>query len=115
MKISLSLLIKMAHNLHIGQKIEDFAAFESAIMRYVISQQRLRVHFRTASMTMTHYDNTSVQYIATEFNGCFKNDNFQSYFSYIYFFLLFFVFCFKHRLRVHIRTALINDHLNTLR
>ena len=33
-KISLSLLIKMAHNLHIGQKFEDFAAFESAIMRY---------------------------------------------------------------------------------
>ena len=32
-KISLSLL-KMAHNLHIGQKFEDFAAFESAIMRY---------------------------------------------------------------------------------
>ena len=31
---SLSLLIKMAHNLHIGQKFEDFAAFESAIMRY---------------------------------------------------------------------------------
>ena len=25
---------KMAHNLHIGQKFEDFAAFESAIMRY---------------------------------------------------------------------------------
>ena len=24
----------MAHNLHIGQKFEDFAAFESAIMRY---------------------------------------------------------------------------------
>ena len=24
----------MAHNLHLGQKIEDFAAFESAIMRY---------------------------------------------------------------------------------
>ena len=24
----------MAHYLHIGQKIEDFAAFESAIMRY---------------------------------------------------------------------------------
>ena len=33
-KISLSLLIKMAHNLHIEQKFEDFAAFESAIMRY---------------------------------------------------------------------------------
>ena len=33
-KITLSLLIKMAHNLHIGQKFEDFAAFESAIMRY---------------------------------------------------------------------------------
>ena len=26
--------MKMAHNLHIGQKFEDFAAFESAIMRY---------------------------------------------------------------------------------
>ena len=24
----------MAHNLHIGQKFEDFAAFESAIMRH---------------------------------------------------------------------------------
>ena len=24
----------MAHNLHIGQKFEDFAVFESAIMRY---------------------------------------------------------------------------------
>ena len=24
----------MAHNLHIGQKFEDFAAYESAIMRY---------------------------------------------------------------------------------
>ena len=24
----------MAHKLHVGQKIEDFAAFESAIMRY---------------------------------------------------------------------------------
>ena len=24
----------MAHNLHLGQKIEDFAAFGSAIMRY---------------------------------------------------------------------------------
>ena len=24
----------MAHNLHIGQKFEDLAAFESAIMRY---------------------------------------------------------------------------------
>ena len=24
----------MAHNLHIGQKFEDFAAFESANMRY---------------------------------------------------------------------------------
>ena len=24
----------MAHNLHLGQKIEDLAAFESAIMRY---------------------------------------------------------------------------------
>ena len=32
-KISLSLLIKMAHNLHVGQKFEDFSAFESAIMR----------------------------------------------------------------------------------
>ena len=141
----------MAHNLHIGQTVEDFAAFESAIMRYqnaenvqfyrrdfrrvdkaqprlekklnpkikyyevkyhcinggkkhiskatvaregikgcsisnyydfvspfsvplnssvFFSQQRLRVHFRTASMTLTHYDNTSMQYIATEFNGC---------------------------------------------
>ena len=27
-KISLSLLIKMAHNLHIGQTFEDFGAFE---------------------------------------------------------------------------------------
>ena len=33
-KISLSLLINMAYNLHIGQNFEDFAAFESAIMRY---------------------------------------------------------------------------------
>ena len=24
----------MAHNLHVGQKFEDFAAFENAIMRY---------------------------------------------------------------------------------
>ena len=29
---------------------------------FVISQQRLRVHFRTASMTLTHYDNTSVAF-----------------------------------------------------
>ena len=33
-KIFLSLLIKMAHNLHKGQKFEDFAAFESFFMRY---------------------------------------------------------------------------------
>ena len=38
-KISLSLLIKMAHNLHIGQKFEDFAAFESVIMRYQNAEQ----------------------------------------------------------------------------
>ena len=28
------MLIKIAHNLHIGQKFEDFPAFESAIIRY---------------------------------------------------------------------------------
>ena len=33
-KISLSLPIKMAHKFYIGQKFEDFAAFERAIMRY---------------------------------------------------------------------------------
>ena len=32
------MLIKKAHNLHIGQKFEDFVAFESAIMRYQNSE-----------------------------------------------------------------------------
>ena len=107
--------------LGLGQKFEDLAAFESAIMRYqnaenvqfyrcdsrsvdkaqprlekklnpkikyyeVISQQRLRVHFRTASMTLTHYDNTSVQYTSsmavkkTIFSRIFRISIFSSFF-----------------------------------
>ena len=32
---------------------------------FVSSKQRLRVHFRAASMTLKHYDNTSVQYTSS--------------------------------------------------
>ena len=42
--------------------------------------------------------NMSVQYTAL-FHGC-KNDNFQMIFFYIFFY-----FCSKHRLWVHVRTA----------
>ena len=48
--------------------------------------------------TQHHYANMSVQYTAN-FNGC-KSDNFQ--FKCLDFFL---IFCSKHRLWVHVRTA----------
>ena len=38
----------MVHNLHIGQKFEDFAAFESALMRYQ-NAENVQIYRRDSS------------------------------------------------------------------
>ena len=49
-----------------------------------------------------HYDHMPMQYTAN-FNGACKDDNFQlKFFGYFFFY-----FCSKHRLWVHIRSALM--------
>ena len=53
----------MAHNLHIGQKFEDFAAFESAIMRYKNAEnvQFYRRHSRSVDKARPRMENKLIQ------------------------------------------------------
>ena len=52
-------MVRMAHNIHIGQKFEDFRAFESAIERYqnVESVQFFKRDSRTVEKAQPRFMN----------------------------------------------------------
>ena len=57
--LSISNMVRMAHNIHIGQKFEDFRAFESAIERYqtVESVQFFKRDSRTVEKAQPRFTN----------------------------------------------------------